>query len=83
MRIDILTIFPAMFAGPFAYGAVGRAVARGLLTVAPLDMESPFSRRNTYFAQAFAFSERELHPDVRNGDEISPDRTPAGGSAPR
>src|ERR671928_794009 len=38
MRIDILTIFPAMFAGPFAYGAVGRAVARGLLEVAPLDL---------------------------------------------
>jgi tRNA (guanine37-N1)-methyltransferase len=38
LRIDILTIFPAMFAGPFAYGAVGRAVARGLLEVAPLDL---------------------------------------------
>src|SRR5436305_4340094 len=38
MRIDILTIVPAMFAGPFAYGAVGRAVARGLLEVAPLDL---------------------------------------------
>src|ERR687885_279658 len=38
MRIDILTIFPAMFAGPFAYGAVGRAVARGLLEVAPPDI---------------------------------------------
>src|ERR671936_1099555 len=38
MRIEILTISPAMFVGPFAYGAVGRAVARGLLEVAPLDI---------------------------------------------
>ena len=38
MRIDILTIFPAMFAGPLTHGAVGRAVARGLLEVAPLDI---------------------------------------------
>jgi len=37
-RYDVLTIFPAMFAGPLAYGAVGRAVARGLLEIAPLDL---------------------------------------------
>ena len=38
MRIDILTLFPGMFAGPFAHGVVGRAVARGLLEIAPLDI---------------------------------------------
>lgn len=38
MRIDILTLFPGMFAAPFAHGVVGRAVARGLLEVAPLDI---------------------------------------------
>src|SRR5437763_15938575 len=38
MRIDILTLFPAMFAGPFASGAVGRATARGLPEVPLLGM---------------------------------------------
>ncbi len=38
MRIDILTLFPGMFVSPFAHGVVGRAVARGLLEVAPLDI---------------------------------------------
>ena len=38
MRIDILTLFPTVFESPFAHGVVGRAVARGLLTVAPLDI---------------------------------------------
>jgi len=38
MHIDILTLFPTVFESPFAHGVVGRAVARGLLTVAPLDI---------------------------------------------
>ncbi len=40
MRIDILTLFPTMFESPFAHGVVGRAIARGLLTVAPLDIRA-------------------------------------------
>src|SRR5690349_14818085 len=38
MRVDILTLFPGMFAGPFAHGVVGRAIARGLLEVATHDI---------------------------------------------
>ncbi len=38
MRIDILTIYPPMFESPLAHGVVGRAIARGLLEVAPLDI---------------------------------------------
>ncbi len=38
MRIDILTLFPTMFESPFAHGVVGRAIARGLLDVTPLDV---------------------------------------------
>src|SRR5690242_19105824 len=40
MRIDIVTLFPAMFDGLLAHGVVGRAIARGLLEVAPLDPRS-------------------------------------------
>jgi len=40
MHIDILTLFPTMFESPFAHGVVGRAIARGLLTVAPLDIRA-------------------------------------------
>ncbi len=40
MRIDILTLFPSVFESPFAHGVVGRAIARGLLTVAPLDIRA-------------------------------------------
>lgn len=38
MRVDILTLFPGMFTGPFAHGVVGRAIARGLLEVATHDI---------------------------------------------
>ncbi len=38
MRIDLLTIYPSMFESPLAHGVVGRAIARGLLEVAPLDI---------------------------------------------
>ncbi len=38
MRIDVLTLFPAMFDGLRAHGVTGRAVARGLLEIAPLDI---------------------------------------------
>lgn len=34
MRIDILTLFPGMFAGPFAESIVARAVERGLVDIA-------------------------------------------------
>ncbi|MBI3980317.1 MAG: tRNA (guanosine(37)-N1)-methyltransferase TrmD [Chloroflexi bacterium] len=33
MRIDILTLFPGMFAGPFSESIVKRAVERGLVTI--------------------------------------------------
>ena len=33
MRVDILTLFPPAFAGPFSVSIVGRAIARGLLEV--------------------------------------------------
>ena len=34
MRIDVLTLFPEMFAAPLSYGVTGRALQRGLLEVA-------------------------------------------------
>ncbi len=40
MRVDILTLFPRMFEGPLSYGVTGRAVSRGILEVAPLDIRS-------------------------------------------
>ncbi|MBI2910827.1 MAG: tRNA (guanosine(37)-N1)-methyltransferase TrmD [Chloroflexi bacterium] len=33
MRIDVVTLFPGMFAGPLAAGVLGRGLARGLLDV--------------------------------------------------
>ncbi len=33
MRIDVLTLFPGMFAGPFGESIVGRAVQRGLVEI--------------------------------------------------
>jgi tRNA (guanine37-N1)-methyltransferase len=33
MRIDILTLFPAMFVGPFAESIVGRAVRNGIVEI--------------------------------------------------
>jgi tRNA (guanine37-N1)-methyltransferase len=33
MRVDIFTLFPEMFGGPFGHSIVARAVARGLLAV--------------------------------------------------
>ena len=33
MRIDILSLFPAMFAGPFGESITKRAVAKGILDV--------------------------------------------------
>src|SRR4051812_14442005 len=38
MRIDILTLFPAMFAGPFSESIVGRAAAGGLAEVLVHDL---------------------------------------------
>ncbi len=38
MRIDIVTIFPAMFGGPLAVGIVGRAIGRGTLAVTVHDL---------------------------------------------
>ena len=33
MRVDILTLFPGMFDGPFSQGVIGRAIARGVLHI--------------------------------------------------
>ena len=33
MRIDILTLFPEMFSGPFSESIVKRAVAKGLVEI--------------------------------------------------
>lgn len=33
MRIDILTLFPEMFAGPFAYSIIKRAMEKGLVEI--------------------------------------------------
>jgi tRNA (guanine37-N1)-methyltransferase len=38
MRIDVLTIFPAMFAGVFAEGMVGRAAQAGICAIAIHDL---------------------------------------------
>ena len=38
MRIDILTIFPGMFEGPFGHSILKRAQARGLVTIALHDL---------------------------------------------
>ena len=33
MRVDILTLFPEMFAGPFATSILSRAQSKGLLEI--------------------------------------------------
>jgi len=40
MRIDVLTLFPGMFEGPLATGALGRARERGLVRVETLDIRN-------------------------------------------
>ena len=40
MRIDILTLFPGMFAGPFAESIVARAMARGIVEVHAHDIRA-------------------------------------------
>ncbi|MBV8343089.1 MAG: tRNA (guanosine(37)-N1)-methyltransferase TrmD [Gammaproteobacteria bacterium] len=37
MRIEVVTVFPRMIAGALAYGIVGRAIGRGLLSVGTED----------------------------------------------
>src|SRR5579862_7097432 len=36
-RIEVVTLFPAMISGALAYGIVGRAIERGLLSVGTED----------------------------------------------
>lgn len=38
MRIDILTLFPGMFSGPFSESIVGRAAERGIVSLAIHDL---------------------------------------------
>ena len=33
MRIDLVTLFPAMFAGVFGSSIIGRAVQRGIIDI--------------------------------------------------
>ncbi len=40
MRIDVLTLFPAMFAGPLDHSILGRAIERGLLQVELTDIRA-------------------------------------------
>ncbi len=40
MRVDIITIFPGFFAGPFDYGILKRARAAGLVSIATHDLRS-------------------------------------------
>ena len=40
MRIDILTLFPEMFAGPFSESMLGRAQENGLLSIAIHDIRA-------------------------------------------
>ncbi len=48
MTIDIVTIFPGVFAGPFGESIVGRAVEKGLLTINIVDLrEYTDDRRRT------------------------------------
>ena len=38
MRIDVVTIFPRLFAGPFEHGIIRRARDRGLVGIAVHDL---------------------------------------------
>lgn len=38
MRIDILTLFPDIFFGPFAESIIGRAIQQGLVEINPVDL---------------------------------------------
>jgi len=40
MRIDILTLFPGMFVGPFAKSIIGRAVGQGIVSIAIHDIRA-------------------------------------------
>jgi tRNA (guanine37-N1)-methyltransferase len=46
MKIDIITIFPAMVKGPLAEGIVGRAIDRGLLDVRVHDLRDHTTDRH-------------------------------------
>jgi tRNA (guanine37-N1)-methyltransferase len=46
MKIDVVTIFPAMVTGPLAEGIVGRAIARGLLDVQVHDLRDHTTDRH-------------------------------------
>jgi tRNA (guanine37-N1)-methyltransferase len=46
VKIDIVTIFPAMLKGPLAEGIVGRAIDRGLLDVRIHDLRDHTTDRH-------------------------------------
>ena len=57
MRIDILSLFPAMFAGPFGESITKRAVARGLLDIHIMNfiLEDLGCRTQIYYDQDYEF----------------------------
>lgn len=46
MRVDVLTIFPAMFPGPLGAGVVGRALEEGVLSLRTLDLREHADSRH-------------------------------------
>ena len=38
MRIDVITLFPGMFAGPLSESIIGRAIENGIISVHPVDL---------------------------------------------
>src|ERR1700688_4028397 len=46
MRLDILTLFPTMFQGPFAESIVRRAIERGLVTIGVHDIRDHATGRH-------------------------------------
>jgi tRNA (guanine37-N1)-methyltransferase len=44
MKIEVVTLFPRMIAGTLEFGVVGRAIARGLLSVGTEDPRSHTAR---------------------------------------
>ncbi|GAC1435463.1 MAG: hypothetical protein NVSMB65_09450 [Chloroflexota bacterium] len=80
MRVDILTLFPAAFEGPFAVSIVGRAVARGLLDVRLQRLGLRYARRTGHpcrtLAQRLLRHQGQFFAFVRTPD-VSADNNPA------
>jgi len=79
MQFEILTIFPAFFAGPFQHGIVSRAAESGLLTIRLHDLRNWTSdRHKTVDDRPFGGGEGMLlkpQPVFEAVEAIWPDRT--------